>query len=804
MKVYLFLIFSFLITTPIWGQVEYNQWGFDRTSKSTELHSITFVNKNVGFITGNKKVAKTIDGGDYWYLILDNVDAKTINFVDQNTGVLIIADQIHYTSNGGNEWSRVFTGYSTLTDLHIINNQIGWAIGNYKRIYKTNGALTNWVQHPYIHPASFVMNAIFFSTDSTGWIVGSTGTGLKTTDAGETWSALPADFGSENLVDVYFTNDSTGWIIESQGEIYKSTNYGLNWNSSQSGINNLRQIKFINNLVGYITGGNGKVVKTTDGGETWIIHTTFTQNNLSGMYFFNPDTGIVIGSKSTVIKTIGGAASGSCIEQMLGDENNFNDMDLIPGRSIIVGENGTILYAYPTSGYNIQTFGQKYLPASLRKNLNSASFTDGSNVVIVGDSGFVLKFVNFSNGSLGVSGTNEKLNSVCFTDTYNGWIVGNNGLLLKSTDIGATWVSKNVNTSNDLLKVVFLDSLYGFIVGRNGTFIKTTDNGENWIVRSPLVNKDLMDVSFSNRLLGHISASEGLYLKTTDGGNNWTANLVFNPAKYKAIIFHDVHYQLGWIAGEHQSLHKTVNGGAFWWTESLTSPYDFCIQDLEFYKIGTSPINFQGYAVGEKGTILKFRGDPFIVIPVELKSFAGYQKDGAVHLEWETATELNNHGFEIERKIVGSDPSPWVTVGFVKGAGTTTENRTYSFMDKSNGLENHKLAYRLKQIDFDGSFNYSEEVEIDHLAHQDFVLSQNYPNPFNPNTKIKFSVPQECDVNLKIFDVLGNEIITLIDDHKEAGIYTVQFDASHLSSGLYFYKLQAGSFIETKKMILLR
>ncbi|WP_337873519.1 T9SS type A sorting domain-containing protein [Ignavibacterium sp.] len=199
------------------------------------------------------------------------------------------------------------------------------------------------------------------------------------------------------------------------------------------------------------------------------------------------------------------------------------------------------------------------------------------------------------------------------------------------------------------------------------------------------------------------------------------------------------------------------------------------------------------------------------VIPVEFTSFTAsvLQNEKAVQLDWITATETNNSGFEIERQV-GSKQSAVGNreiIGFVPGFGTTTEPKSYSFIDENVSTGIYK--YRLKQIDFDGSFEYSNEIEVEvDFTPKEFVLYQNYPNPFNPTTKIKYTIP---DVGsglaltlLKVYDILGNEVVTLVNDYKPAGSYEVEFNASNLSSGIYFYKLQAGSLVGTRKMILIK
>ena len=187
------------------------------------------------------------------------------------------------------------------------------------------------------------------------------------------------------------------------------------------------------------------------------------------------------------------------------------------------------------------------------------------------------------------------------------------------------------------------------------------------------------------------------------------------------------------------------------------------------------------------------------VIPVELTSFTVSAAGSDVQLSWSTATELNNSGFKIQRKSAGSD---YVEIGFVPGFGTVSEPKSYSFTD--NNLENGVYTYRLKQVDFDGTFTYSDAVDVQVVKLFSYNLEQNYPNPFNPVTEIRYSIPQRNNVSLKVFDMLGNEIRTLVNGEKEQGTYTVSFDAADLSSGMYLCRLQAGSFIQTRKMILLK
>ncbi len=187
--------------------------------------------------------------------------------------------------------------------------------------------------------------------------------------------------------------------------------------------------------------------------------------------------------------------------------------------------------------------------------------------------------------------------------------------------------------------------------------------------------------------------------------------------------------------------------------------------------------------------------------PVELTSFNAGVNGNQISLKWQTATETNNKGFEVERRALNLSEG-WENIGFVKGSGTTTVPKLYSFTD--NSLLPGKYSYRLKQIDFDGTSAYSKEVEVDVKVPSTFSLLQNYPNPFNPATNIEYQIPDREFVTLKIYDVLGNEVAALVNEEKPAGNYAVKFNGINLSSGVYFYRLKAGSYTSTKKLILMK
>ncbi len=206
----------------------------------------------------------------------------------------------------------------------------------------------------------------------------------------------------------------------------------------------------------------------------------------------------------------------------------------------------------------------------------------------------------------------------------------------------------------------------------------------------------------------------------------------------------------------------------------------------------------QGLAVG-----------PMMLLPVEMTAFSASASRNEVTLVWETATEAENYGFEVERRIIGmmeggDDSQQWIVIGFVSGSGTSPAPRVYSFSDRN--LPPGRYAYRLKQIDLSGSNRYTMPVEAEvGRSPLEFRLGANYPNPFNPSTNLEFVIPHNGRVTLKVYNALGQEVATLVDRDLEAGLFhSVAFDASTLPSGPYYARLEFDAMSVTRKLVLMK
>jgi hypothetical protein len=369
----------------------------------------------------------------------------------------------------------------------------------------------------------------------------------------------------------------------------------------------------------------------------------------------------------------------------------------------------------------------------------------------------------------------------------------------KSTDFGSTWttISSNFGPSSAPCDIEVFPDTSIILIGDNGTGIfKSTDYGVTWSQKYSTSGEiPTVSVDFTHPGIAWATkwSGGGGLLKSTDYGETWNLTPGFTgismwgvnvqPSDGNVIIANSYSTPPGsW---------RSINGGGTWTSISIPS---------------------QGYQVVSVDSMIQFaaQGNGFYkldapwFVPVELASFNASLVNNDVLLSWTTASELNNQGFEIEQSF---DNQNFSRIGFVPGFGTTTESKSYSFRisDAPSGVQ----YYRLKQIDFDGTFEQYNSVEVDVPVIQEFALYQNHPNPFNPSTTISFSIPVESNVSINLFNILGQQVATLTNSDFQAGNHKIEFNVKELSSGTYIYTLEAKgvdgkNFTSTKKMLLLK
>ena len=334
-----------------------------------------------------------------------------------------------------------------------------------------------------------------------------------------------------------------------------------------------------------------------------------------------------------------------------------------------------------------------------------------------------------------------------------------------------------------------------------GALYKTTDNGMNWTVtRNILGNGDGFGFAFKDNLNGLACTFVGgkKIAKTSDGGTTWTPVLPL-PSGLSGLSPFFVEYAKGtsgaYVITSHSNTGgpiPAVPGSAYTLDDGTTWTY---IDNLPYGPASFSSWNI-GWSAGLNTSIYKWDSN---VLPVELTSFTAQAQDQTIILNWVTATELNNNGFEIQRKVLESD---FATVGFVKGEGTTTNQIEYSYVDKN--LADGKYFYRLKQVDFNGDYDYSNTIEVDVRSLENFTLEQNYPNPFNPTTTIGYVLQEKSNAKLSLINILGEEVAIIVNEEQDKGYHKVEFDGKNLSSGVYYYQLNAKGIVQTKKLILMK
>ena len=385
-------------------------------------------------------------------------------------------------------------------------------------------------------------------------------------------------------------------------------------------------------------------------------------------------------------------------------------------------------------------------------------------------------------------------------------------LVYKSTNKGSSWNGTGSGTFNGdpLLSLSVADNNQNFVyaatapIDHPANIYRTTNGGTNWVnITQNLPDRYPMDIDanpndpdtayivFSGFGTSHL-------FKTTDAGNSWIDKGAGLPDVPTSAVVVDPDYPDRIYVGNDLGVFVSLDGGDSWQTFN-----DGLVDAVIVMDLNISPSNRMLRCVTHGSGVFE---RPLISgsVPVELASFSATLRNNGVFLNWMTATEINNKGFEIQKSQIPdfNGQYNWEQIGFVPGFGTTTEQHSYSFTDKN--IPAGKYLYRLKQVDYDGSYKYSNEVEVTINSPVMFSLSQNYPNPFNPTTNISYQLKEKGYITLKVYDALGKEVSVLVNGNQSPGQYTVSFNGKNLPSGVYIYSLQSNNSVQNKKMTLIK
>ncbi len=396
------------------------------------------------------------------------------------------------------------------------------------------------------------------------------------------------------------------------------------------------------------------------------------------------------------------------------------------------------------------------------------------------------------------TGASQNLNAIQFINLQSGFAAGANGTVIKTTNSGANWVILNTGSSVELRAVHFLNTSTGIVCGYNGTILRTANGGDNWSAITSGTTNHLLGISFFNESIGICVGNSGTTLYTTNSGVNW---LIGQPTGYLVTFYSAfmLNASTGFCAGVNTIFSplwaKTTNGGANWtYASFMLNNNEGTLRDIHFFDAQTGVAvsnlwNNQGAfsRTTNGGTNWVTQIYPYGIFGLDFPSAStGY------------AAGLNGY---IYKSIDGG--INW----FQQISNTSAFLKTVDFVDTVNGYAAGDGGIILKTTNGGITAVTKNENQIP----ENFLLSQNYPNPFNPVTKIKFDTPlqpspkgREQWVRLVVYDILGREIAPLVNQQLKPGTYDVEWDGSNYPSGVYFYKLTAGDFTETRKMIMIK
>lgn len=569
---------------------------------------------------------------------------------------------------------------------------------------------------------------------------------------------------SNQLIDIFFISESTGWICGWYGTILKTTNSGADWlpyyYSSPLGF---QRIIFNSVNDGWIIGQKGLILHSTNGGETWSERNSGTLNLLMGIHFISPLTGWIVGAIGTVLKTVDGG-------------NTWQSINI--GATV---------------------------------DLTNVHFLNSQTGLISGNSGKVYKTTNGGQNWFQITAfTGNNLTRTFFTDQSTGWITSHNGGVFKTTDAGSNWYQQISSTSAWLLCSHFISQSTGWIVGDTGVIIKTINGGQNWNRQASGVSTRLQAVAFINQFTGYAVGYNGVLLKTTTGGTSPAAvPVLISPDNNSVNI--SLTPTLLWnssAGAEYYHVQVSTTGNFLTITDSAsvtatqrTIPSGKLLPNTPYYwrvrahnSYGHS--NWSGAWIFTTMAVLP---PPVLISPANGTLVFTYTPT----LDWESVTGAANYLVQVstspEFNIITDSATitaSQYTIPYGKLSNSSVYNWRVRAMNSSgNGMWSSMWHFTLNITGISSNQGIVPEV---------FALYQNYPNPFNPETKITFDVPELADVNISVYDLTGREVRFLANGKFSPGQYETVWNASGLSSGIYFIRMTSDNFTSVKKLILLR
>ncbi len=754
-------------------------------------------NYNIIYAATNVGIFKSTDGGTNWGSnasyndnnpFLVNTDIIDIEFKPGDSQTIYAstmnysnAPVIYRTTDGGaSGWNtqKTFstTDYRTELAVSPANSADVYAV-----VCKQNGSLSG----------------IYKSTNSGGsFSLVYDGTATNQNLLGYNYDASDAGVGqgSYDLCLAVSPSDSNT-IFLGGINTWASTDGGSSWTlkniwSNNNNPNHVQVVHADKHALAYQSGTNlfegcdGGLYLTTDGGTTWTDKTN----------------GMVI----TQIYRMDVSQTNSSLDVVGCQDNGAKGYSSGTWTDLTGGDGTTCLIDYndPNYWYTSYVQGKIYLSINSIAGFSSYSTISGNIPGGQPTGAWVTPFIMDQNNSQII---------------YAGYLK-----VYKTTDRGTGWtdISSGGFSSDNLNTLAISPSNSNYIYAADFTHIwKTTDGGTSaWSeitntlpVSSASITNIQVSATDPNTLwvtFGGYSSGNKVF-ESDNAGGSWT-NISGSLPNLPVLCIRQnkritAYYQL--FVGTDEGVY--AKDGANDWINFSDGLPNVVITDLRFYYDAVNSANDRLRAASfGRGMWETPVSQP---LPVELTTFKAVALNNQVKLNWSTATETNSYGFDIERTVVNNQPSTanlfqaneiWTKIGFVRGSGNSNSPKSYSFIDNnlSNGTN---FQYKLKMIDNDGNYKYSNVVNVT-IQPSAYTLMQNHPNPFNPTTIIEYELPVRSKVLLNVYDILGNKVATLVNEVKNAGKYKVQFNGADLASGIYFYELTANNNSVIKKMILMK
>ncbi len=816
-------IFGTINRTTDGGQ----NWVHCRSGVDFDLNAVSFTDADRGTAVGKSgTILRTTDSGVTWLEQSSGTTTwlRAVSFVTTNIGTIVgVGGIILHTTNGGTNWFPQSSGTTNhLFGVSFSDVDHGIAVGFGGLVIRTTDGGSTWV--PGASGTVNQLSGVDYIDLNTGTAVGVNGTILGTTDGGATWSPQPSGT-AEHLSGVSMAGDQNTAVVGTNGIIRRTTDGGSTWIASPSGTTEaLYTTSFTDANTGWTVGRFGTLLHTTDAGVSWTSQTKGARTNLHGVAFTDSNNGVAVGDSGLILRTVDGGIT--WLPEYSGTTVNLSKVALPQaGQGVIVGDGGTILNTTDGGGWVSRYSG-------LTGPLYAVSFPTPNFGVATGQDGLINQTTDGGASWVLISDPlSNAMYTVFMSDPYTGLTVGQAGFARRTVNgwnpLPIVWEIA-LPPGRPVYDVYLTNGNTATAVGGGGTIYHSTEamvyNAWWTIIPSGTIKK-LLAITFTDTVNAIVVGETGTIIRSSDGGLSWTPETSGTIDHLNDVAFVDS--SRGWIVGDGGAIlhYKKVEVGTIdqfavqenWNIVSVPFTVDDYTASSLFPDAITSAFGFDnGYVSRDtlengKGYWIKFPQSQTIV----MNGAALEAETIDVAEGWNMVGSLST---PVDVSTITSIPGGIVTSGFFQFdqsyAQTSILHPGRGFWVKSSqagqlvmaSSANTPAASRIRIEDRGKIPPAPPNPGVSTPGHQpqEYRLDQNNPNPFNPSTNISYTLPVRSLVSLRVYDLLGRVIATLVNGIEEPGEHTVRWDAEGVPSGIYFYRLVAGEFTLARKMMVMK